>query len=140
MSRSKLITAGLLLALGVSSVPVAWAQRDAAAKIRGDYGIRSNTPSRGRSRRYVYRYSAPTYLTAPRMVTPAPASPEVAQAPTQRRAFSYAPSTEGQAAAGSAPAAQYYEPAPRYNSAPSVRRSSRTPAFLLPKTDPRRFR
>lgn len=142
MIRSKFVAAGVLLAVGLVSVPAALAQRDAGSKIRGEFGTGFSGPTRSRSMTSrSYRYSAPSYArsVAPTVVAPVPASPEVAQGPTQRRAFSANPSLESAPAVQSGPTVRYYEPAPRSYSAPRTRRSSRTPTYFLPKTDPRRF-
>lgn len=141
MFRSMLVGAGLLLAVGLVAAPAAFAQRDAGAKIRGEYGTRYSTPSRSRSvSAQSYQYSAPLYVRSvgPSVVTRSPANAEVAQGPVQRRAFSMDPSVESESAVGMGPAARYYEPAPRSYSVPQ-RRSSRTPAYLLQKTDSRRY-
>lgn len=136
MSAPKFFVAALVLFVGVSSE--ALAQRDAGAKIRGEFG--TGFYSRPRSSTRSYRYQAPSYTqrVAPSAVIET-APPETAQAPTARRAFSYEPSAEPAAPAVIAPAPRYYETTPRYYSAPRSRRSSRTPTYLLPKTDPRRF-
>lgn len=141
MFRSMLVRAGLLLAVGLVAVPAAFAQRDAGAKIRGDYSTRYSTSARSRSMpAQSYRYSAPFYFRSigPSVVTRSPANAEVAQSPTQRRAFSMDPSVESESAVGTGPAVGYYEPAPRSYSSPQPR-SSRIPAYLLQKTDPRKY-
>ena len=135
MSATKFLLAALVLVTGFGSSE-AFAQRDAGAKIRGEFG--TGFYSRSRSSTRSYRYAPPTYArsVAPSMV--APATPEMAGAPTARRAFSYEPSVEPAAPAVS-PSPRYYESTPRYYSTPRSRRSSRIPTYFLPKTDPRRF-
>jgi hypothetical protein len=83
----------------------------------------------------------------------------VAQAPTERRSFSYEPSQQGEVRIGccctvtSQPAPETaqrstqtyrsysYEPSTQSYSAPRMRSSqSRRPAYLLPKADPNRYR
>jgi hypothetical protein len=132
MTRSQLIAAfTLVLAALASFLPAApaMAQRDAGAKIRGEFGGRSFAGGRSAARRSYgayYRAPAATIVRrAPIYVRPAPVrteSPAVAQAPAQRRSFSYEPGTRA------APAPQYrsysYEPAPVYRAPATSRRSS----------------
>ena len=83
MSAPKFFVAALVLFVGVSSE--ALAQRDAGAKIRGEFG--TGFYSRPRSSTRSYRYQAPSYTqrVAPSAVIET-APPETAQAPTARRA------------------------------------------------------
>jgi hypothetical protein len=117
--RSLCLTAALALVLSASA---AFADRDAGSKIRGEFG----TGFSGRTRSY-YSPSYRTYAApAPTVVRAAPAEPApaaVAQSPTARRAFSYAPDAQATAPqASAAPAATYYY-APRVERR-SVRRSN----------------
>ena len=106
--------------------------------------------------------SRPMYRsTAPVIVRTEPAPNAVAQAPTEQRSYSYEPSQQTESGArgcgGSvgteqAPATAQrstetrrsfsYEPSMSDSySAPRMQsRSSRTPAYLLPKTDPNKYR
>lgn len=121
-------------------------------------------PQLGRGSSQSARRSRPMYRsTAPAIVRTESAPNAVAQAPTERRSFSYEPSqqTEAGACEGSVASEQAsataqrsaetrrsfsYEPsmssdsysAPRMRSRSS--HSSETPKFLLPKTDPRKYR
>jgi len=127
------------------------------------YGASNQGGSQSRMRsRSMYRSSEPVIVRSER-------APEVvAQAPAERRSYSYEPSQEsvsgacgcgGTVMSHEAPATadrstetrrRYsYEPSTnsdensaRSYSAPSMRssRSSQTPLYLLPKTDPRRYR
>jgi hypothetical protein len=115
--RELTIAAALTL---VSIAPaVGLAQRDAGSKLRGEFGTGFSGP-RSAVRRSYRTYSvvpAPTIVRAPEA---APAPSATAQAPTARRAFSYAPQV--QAAAPQT----YSAPAPRnYDYAPSLERRSR---------------
>lgn len=108
MSLSKLLTAAVMLfAVGASE---AWAQRDAGAKIRGEYG--TGFSSRARTSGRSYRYSGPVYTE--RLAPTGAAATTAAPDATARRAFSFAPETESAAPAVAAPPTRYDEPAPRY--------------------------
>ena len=124
------------------------------------YGASNQSTSQSRMRSRTYYRS-----TAPVIVRTEPAPNAVAQAPTERRSFSYEPSREivsdgcgcGGTVTQSAPAtaerstetrrSYSYEPSiDDSSSAPSAprmqmrsSRPSRTPAYLLPKTDPRKY-
>jgi hypothetical protein len=121
--------------------------RDAGAKAAGNFG--TGFYSGGMRSAVRYRsmpvYSAPP---APQMVqsmampTPAPAAPQVAQAPTERRSFSTEPSQTQ--AAPMVPAApqvirsySYVPSAPAYVSPMQSGRTS-MPTYLLPRSDPRK--
>ena len=133
---------------------VSAAQRDAGAKMRGEFGT-------GFDRRPVAR-STMAYRTyqAPAVAMPAPRAPLVAEAPQQARTFSYEPRTEVRAPVqcqAQAPAVNErvfsYEPvqpvAPAYRSysyepnygtgTVQQERRSRIPSYALPKTDARKF-
>jgi hypothetical protein len=113
--------------------------------------------STARSNR-IYR-AAPLRFAAPVVVQSTPGPQQLAQAPTERRSFSYDPAQTvsdgprmgGDARVLSIPAAPratgvyrgfscepspVFQPAPRMNSM----RNTRTPAYLLPKTDPNKYR
>lgn len=117
---------------------------------------RSYRPSRTIARSRSYR-------NAPVIVRTEPAPSAVAQAPTERRSFSYEPSQQAKAATPCPPGSASTKPAPataqrstrsfsyepsmgsdtgqpivRSYSAPRMG-SSRTPLYLLPKTDPRKY-
>ena len=115
---------------------------DAGAKMRGDVNGESSAARRSGS---VYR----------RSITADSASPAV-EGQTQRRSYSYEPNGEGSARARSnrSNSAQVRKPArsnsrsvrrfsyePRRNSydRPMTRGRSRSPSYLLPKTDARRY-
>lgn len=122
MSLSKLLTAAVML-VAVVGASEAWAQRDAGAKIRGEYG--TGFSSRARTSGRSYRYSGPVYTERQ--------APSATPDATARRAFSFAPETASPAPAVAAPLTRYDEPAPRYYSAPRQRRSSRVPTYLVAK-------
>lgn len=135
-----MFTKRLLLMIGVMGLfasggaAVADGVRDAGAKIRGDYGDRRMTT--------VYRPRAVYRETA------------TAPAPEQARSFSLDPSHAGggspcQTAKPSegvaqrpAQAQRSYSFEPGYESFRSSSRGfrSQTPAYLLPKSDPRKYR
>lgn len=124
------------------------------------YGASNQRASQSRMRsQSMYR------STAPVIVRSESAPSAVAQAPTEERRFSYEPSqrvqagrpcpevvvTEPAPATAERPTQTYrrfsYEPGIERSAEPSVRtysrpmrRSSPTPAYLLPKTDPRKYR
>lgn len=127
----------------------AWNQPRSVARAR------SYRPSRSIVRSY--------RTTSPVIVRTEPAPSAVAQAPTEERRFSYEPSQEANAATPCPPVSASTQPAPataqrstrafsyepsagtdtgqpavRSYSAPRTR-SSRTPLYLLPKSDPRRY-
>ena len=148
---STLKKVSMLVAVAVAmSATTAFAQRDAGAKMRGEFGTS------------FYARSAPTYRWTPRYVAPAPAitrtapvtqAPQVAQVPTDCRSFSLEPSVAAPATGCVAPSAAVaqvgptvrrsysYEPAPAYTyRAPAYRRGGvQTPSYMLPKTDPRKY-
>lgn len=129
--------------------------RDYNYKAWAQVGKQRSSPSFARSRP-MYRSSAPVIVRS----EPAPSA--VAQAPTEQRSFSYEPSQsvvsggchdaatteQAPATAQRSPGVRRsfsYEPsmsgsysAPRMQSRTS--RSSRMPAYLLPKTDPNKYR
>ncbi len=99
--------------------------RDYNSKAWAQHGRSSS----GMMRRSQYRASAPVIVRSEQ------APPAVAQTPSERRSFSYEPSMSND----NAPSSVRSDAAPRMRSTrPS--RSSRTPAYLLPKTDPRKYR
>jgi hypothetical protein len=122
----------LVVLLGTASLGQADGVRDASSKMRGDYEhiFQQNNNSSG-----------PVYRAA----TPAAAPVAVAEAPNARRSFS----AEGRVAqpGNSAATAQAptqprrfsYDPATT-SGAPSTARTSPTPNYLLPKSDPNKFR
>ena len=136
------------------SATAAFAQRDAGAKARGEFGTGFwSTPHMTRT----YTYGVRTYVApAPTVVRSAPAvpaAPQVAQAPTARRAFSVEPGAAMTCAPAPAPASATaqrapavrrsysYEPTYVPNGAPRwmSRRAAPQPTYLLPKTDPRKY-
>jgi hypothetical protein len=143
-------------AVALSAI-TAFAQRDAGAKIRGEFGTGFWSAPRMTQ---TYNYQVPTYVapaptvvrTAP-VVPAAPSVPQVAQAPTARRAFSFDPGAAVTCvpavtpAPATAPPTQAvrrsysYEPTYAPYAAPRWmgRRAAPQPTYLLPKTDPRRF-
>jgi hypothetical protein len=153
MTMSTLKKASVLLAVAVAmSATTAFAQRDAGAKMRGEFGTGFWAPSTP-----TYRWT-PTYVApAPVITTTAPATqaPQVASAPTVRRSFSVEPSAGAPAAACVVPPSSVaqrapgvrrsfsYEPAPpAYYIAPPAgvtRGGTRMPSYMLPKTDARRY-
>jgi hypothetical protein len=151
MPTLKRISAFIAVAVAMSAT-TAFAQRDAGAKMSGQFGTG------------FYTRSAPTYRWTPRYVAPAPVvtrtapvtqAPQVAQAPTGRRSFSVDPNAAGlvpncvapsATAARTAPAIRRsfsYEPTPQaYYAAPvyrGMRNAARVPSYMLPKTDPGKF-
>jgi len=141
----------------VLSATAAFAQRDAGAKMRGEFGTGFwSTPSVVRT--YTYRVPsyiapAPIVVRAAPVVRATPAAPQVAQAPTPRRAFSVEPRAAvtcvpppapTQDTAQRVPAVRRsysYEPtyAPYAASQWIGRRTTPQPTYLLPKTDARKF-
>lgn len=131
--RTALLVAAVLGMIVSANVALADGVRSATAKILGDYGDRP-TATMNRTRT-VYRAEAPTATRSfsydaaqqpeanapcPAATTPsAPAQP-AQRSPTAQRRFSYEPAM------------------PTYAPPRSFR--SGTPAYLLPKTDPRKFR
>lgn len=136
----------LLFAAIAMTASTAMAQRDAGAKIRGEFGTGfHSSPSRvtGDYRgATVYAAPAPQIVqVAPMPAAPAPA-PQVAQAPSTRQSFSVEPSPAPSVIARPQVRRSYsYEPmAPVYRApAWSGGRTSRQPTYLLPKTDPRKY-
>ena len=121
--------------------------RDAGAKIRGEFGTGFySTPSMPNG----YNYSAPVYQSTPApqmvqsapVVMPAPAAPQVAQTPTDRRSYSVEPSPSAAPQSAQQPTQvirRYsYEPAPVYR-APARQNRASMPSYLLPKADPHRY-
>jgi len=96
------------------------------------------------TRVYVQRYAAPQVVRAPAAVTPAPAIvADVNANAAARRTFSLEPKSAVQAPTATTGRRAYsYEPAdvaaPIRMYQPATR--SRTPAFLLQKSDPGKFR
>jgi hypothetical protein len=138
------------------SATAAFAQRDAGAKMRGEFGT-GFWSAPGLTRTYTYRVPAyvapaPIVVRAAPAVPAAPAAPQVAQAPTARRAFSVEPGaavtcpsapTTTPATAQRAPAVRRsysYEPTYAPYVAPQWmgRRAAPQPTYLLPRTDPRK--
>jgi hypothetical protein len=150
---STLKKASMLVAVALAmSATTAFAQRDAGAKAKGEFGTG------------FWARSAPTYRWTATYVAPAPVitrtapvtqAPQVAMAPTDRRSFSVEPSAGALAAGCVVPPAVVaqrapglrrsfsYEPAPAaYYTAPRAgvtRGGSRMPGYMLPKTDARRY-
>lgn len=154
------------LALATLGVSVAAAGPTiGTAKARGDYrGWNATQSQRSVARsRPAYQYRAPAMQSAPMIVqSPATPAPLLAQAPVESRRFSYAPSPENDAVAGSpcAPSAAAPQDGRRYSydpsesaDAPTVSapraysgnsgytrsRSNTVERWSLPKTDPRKF-
>jgi hypothetical protein len=136
----------------VLSATAAFAQRDAGAKMRSEFGTGFwSTPRVTRT----YTYRVPSYVAPAPMVVRAapavPAAPQVAQAPTTRRAFSVEPGATVTCAPAPTPATAQRAPAVRrsYSYEPTYvpyaapqwmgRRAAPQPTYLLPKTDPRRY-
>jgi hypothetical protein len=142
----------LLLAIAVAmSATSAFAQRDAGAKARGEFGTG------------FWARSAPTYRWTPTYMVPVPVviptapatqAPQVASVPTDRRSFSVEPNAAVPAGGCVGPPAVAtrtppsvrrsfsYEPAPSaYYVAPRAgrMRSSGMPSYMLPKTDSRKY-
>jgi hypothetical protein len=150
---STLKKASMLLAVAVAmSATTAFAQRDAGAKMSGQFG----TGFWARSSR-TYRWT-PNYVTPAPVITrmaPVTQAPQVAAAPTDRRSFSVEPSAGAPAPACVVPPAVVaqrvlgvrrsfsYEPAPAANyyvpRAGVTRGGSRMPSYMLPKTDARKY-
>jgi hypothetical protein len=141
---STLKKVSMLVAVAVAmSATTAFAQRDAGAKMSGQFGTG------------FWARSAPTYRWTARYVAPAPVTqaPQVAQVPTERRSFSVEPNAAAPATRCGAPPVAVarvaptvrrsysYEPAPAYTyRAPAYRRGGvQTPSYMLPKTDPRKY-
>jgi hypothetical protein len=155
--KTFLKTSIALVAVAILFVPsIAIAQKGAGGVV-GGARLHPGTWGNQRSSPSVMR-SQPMYrITAPVIVRSAPVPKAVAKAPTGDRRFSYEPSNEEIArpnsdrsgtttvtngSTGRAFRSYSYNPSPRYYGAPksySPRRSSK-PAFLLPKTDPRKYR
>ena len=144
------------MVLSVAALAQADGVRDAGNKMRGDYehvfGQNNNN--------YSYSYAAP------RFAAPAQAPAAVAEAPNARRSFSAddgaaqpANANQGCGSAAAAPAAPAptaqaptaqgpttaarrfsYEPTTTTYSAAPVYRTSPTPQYLMPKSDPNKFR
>jgi hypothetical protein len=150
---STLKKVSMLVAVAVAlAATTAFAQRDAGAKMSGQFGTG------------FYARSATTYRWTPTYVAPAPVitrtapvtqAPQVAQVPMDRRSFSLEPSVApptmdcvapapATAVAQAGPTVRRvysYEPAPAYTyRAPAYRRGGmQTPSYMLPKTDPRKY-
>ena len=150
---STLKKASMLLAVAVAmSATTAFAQRDAGAKMSGQFGTG------------FWARSSPTYRWTPSYVTPAPViartapvtqAPQVASTATDRRSFSVEPSAGVPAAGCVVPPAVVaqrapgerrsfsYEPAPAaFYTAPRarvMRIGGIMPSYMLPKTDARRY-
>jgi hypothetical protein len=150
---STLKKASILLAVAVAmSATTAFAQRDAGAKMSGQFGTG------------FWARSSPTYRWTPSYAAPAPVitrtapatpAPQVAAAAMDRRSFSVEPSAGAPAAGCVVPPAAVaqrapgvrrsfsYEPAPAaFYTVPRAgvtRGGSRMPSYMLPKTDARRY-
>jgi hypothetical protein len=128
-----------VLALAATSV-MAQGFWDAAAKMEGKFGTGFYSSSSHAMR---YDRSGPVYSVAPApqmvqsMPAPmaAPAAPEVAQVPTERRSFSTEPSDA--ATAPQVIRSYSYEPSAPVYRAP-MRSHGGMPTFLLPRSDPRK--
>ena len=118
----------LVFLLGTSSLVQADGVRNAASKMRGDY-------------EHIFQQGNYFYAPVYRAAAPAPAV--VAESPNARRSFSAEGSVAqpgNSAATAQAPTQSRrfsYDPATTY-SAPSPFRNS--PNYLLPKSDPNKFR
>jgi hypothetical protein len=142
---TKLVMAvAAVFALSASSA-MAQGYWDAGAKAAGKFGAGFSSGGTQATRAYrgARTYYAPQIVRSMPAPMAAPAAPQIAQAPTDRRSFSVEPS-QGQPAA-SAPAAApqvirsySYEPAAPAYSAPARSTRSGTPSYLLPATDPRK--
>ena len=149
MRSLKLLSMSVAAVLALTAT-VAFAQRDAGAKMRGEFGTGFHNSGRSAT---VYSYrAAPVVVWTPAPAVPA--APQVAQAPTARRAFSVEPNA---AATATAPCevphtavvpqrstvrrSYSYEPTPAYSyGVPAYRRGGvQTPSYMLPKTDPRKY-
>ena len=121
MSTLKKVSALTAVAVAISA-PTVFAQRDAGAKISGQFGTGFYTRSAP-----MYRWT-PSYVAPPPVLVgraPVSPAPQVAQVPTARRSFSVEPNSgavTGQCVVPSAPASGTpsavrrsfsYEPAPR---------------------------
>lgn len=158
----------LLAAIAGLYVPAVAVAQKSAGGVVGEARLHPGTWNNQRSSRS-FTGSRPGYRsTAPMIVRTESAPNAVAQAPAERRSYSYEPSQQaasGHCGCGSniatepAPATAQrltetrrsfsYEPstsessaAPQSYSAPRMRssQSSRTPKYLLPKTDPNKYR
>jgi hypothetical protein len=157
----KMLLVGMAV-VGLNVPATALAQKSAGGVVGearlhpGTWGSQSSSRSFARSR--------PMYRsTAPVIVRTEQAPSAVAQAPAEQRRFSYEPSRQAEAVTPCPPATTSTRPAPataqrsgrafsyepsmssdtgqpavRSYSAPRMR-SSRTPLYLLPKTDPRKY-
>lgn len=138
MNLKQLLIPAAIVAMFASATAMA-AAPDAGAKFRGDYSGRWQSGTVARSRP-MYRSPAPVVIRSEAVPS------AVTQAPAERRSFSAEPSQPA------APQAQAVQPAPRvyrsYSYEPSYetyrapargRSRSQTPAYLLPKSDPRKF-
>jgi hypothetical protein len=148
MRGLKLLSMAMAATIALTAA-VASAQRDAGAKMRGEFGtgFQNNT---GAAWVYGYR-AAPMYRTpapmvvrrVPSAIAPAaPAAPQLAQTPTERRAFSVEPNAIAVPPQGATVRRSFsYEPAPAYTSgAPTYRRgTAKTPSYLLLKTERGKF-
>lgn len=160
-SRLMYVSLLVLMGLGVMTPHQVWAQRDAAAKIRGDFRSfwdpsyprwgSSSVTRRSARPQIVYRSYpsvpapgaiavAPPRTVAPQVATPAPAAVapnDLAAAPqTQARRFSYDPSPPMVSApARTTPSYTYYE-APRSR----TRAERRLEAWQYPKSEARHWR
>jgi hypothetical protein len=131
--NTKLILSAFAATILVAASVATAAPRGAGAKVTGDYDFAPSTR--------VYR-SAPVYRES------APATRSFSYEPAQRPAAAPA-ATCPQPSAAPATAQRgatvqrsfSYEPAqPTYVPAPSRRSGARTERYLLPKTDPRKYR
>jgi hypothetical protein len=146
MKRSNILRALVVLFAGATMLAgnVAFGQRDAGSKIRGEFGTGFYGQNRARAQSTWRGGYQPSYrVMAPRIVPENQApltAPQVARAPTTgRRAFSLEPGVQAQSTQRPQPAVRYYEPQQRWYGVPRGNRSNRTPSYMLPKTDPRRF-
>jgi hypothetical protein len=129
--RKLLMMAVVAVPLGLPTTAAAQESfRDAGSKMRGEFGV---SPRRmARRARPVYRAPAPVIVAEP--------APAVAQAPTDRRTYSYEPAPTT-AQRGTRTYRSYsYEPTYRYSPTFRSGARSRGPSYLLPKTDPNRYR
>ena len=110
------------------------------AKARGDYRSYSQAQQSGSRARPAYRYSAPIVRSTPAIR--AEQAPVVAQAPSDARRYSVAPSTDEKAVTSSkaptpCPSASSVTSSGRRYSGNSGRTSK--PAWSLQKTDPGKY-
>jgi hypothetical protein len=137
----------------VLSATAAFAQRDAGAKMRGEFGTGFwSTPGVTRT----YMYPVPSYIApAPTVVRAAPGGPYCAgraasgASSTARRAFSLSPARgdmlrlllQPSHSAPSVRRSYSYEPTyvPSTATQWTGRRMAPQPTYLLPKTDARKF-